>query len=137
MKKTIFIILSCFAWNLSSAPGRAELCIVESKSINPYEAIFKAICEYESRNDTNAYNKEEDAVGIVQIRPIRILHFNQLSGKNYQLYEMHDPVKSKEVFMYFAQRLHNPDLVIRKWNGSGPKTYEYLKKIQEILVKSN
>jgi len=136
MKRAIFIILLFFAWRVSSAPGRAEMYLPMGKVINPYECLFKAICEYESRNDSNAYNEKENAVGITQIRPIRILDYNIRTGKNYQLEEMYDVSKSREIFMYYAQKLENPELIIRKWNGSGEKTYEYLKEIQKIIDRN-
>ena len=98
-----------------------------------YENIWHAVCVIESSGNPLAYNLEENAVGISQIRQIRIDDYNNRTGKNYQLIEMYDPVKSKEVFMYFANLLKDPDLIIRKWNGSGPMTYVYLKKVQNVL----
>jgi hypothetical protein len=133
MKRILFVILLFFTIIVSSSPGRVEMWIVIPKAINQHEAIWKAICQYESKNYPMAYNKRENAVGIAQIRPIRIKDYNQRTGKTYQLNEMYDTSKSKEVFMYYASKLQNPDKIIRKWNGSGPKTYEYLKKIKQIM----
>ena len=128
MKRTIFIILLCFAWNLSSAPGRAELVILTSESINPYERIWEAICEHETSNDSTAYNEIEQAVGIAQIRPIRLKDYNIRSGNRYRLEEMYEVNKSKAVFMFYAQKIHNTDRIIRLWNGRGPTNLRIFEK---------
>jgi len=98
-----------------------------------YDQIWQAVCMVESSGNPLAYNLKENAVGISQIRQIRIDEYNQRTGKDYKLIEMYDVEKSKEVFMYYAHLLKDPDLIIRKWNGSGPMTYIYLTKVKEKL----
>jgi len=127
-------IIFIFMFVHRTAPNIKEFVILKAETINPYESIWEAVCEVESKNDPTAYNEKENAVGIAQIRPIRIRDYNERTGKNYSLDEMYDPVKSKEVFMYFAQKLQNPSRIIRKWNGSGPMTLIYMEK---VLIEMN
>ncbi len=136
MKKINLIILFAFISLICKAPDIKMFIIHKIENINPYEHIWKAICEYESKNDPLAWNEKENAVGIAQIRPIRLLDYNRRTGKNYSLKEMHDIKKSREVFMYYAHRLKHPEKIIRKWNGSGPKTITYLHEIQKIINKN-
>jgi hypothetical protein len=71
---------------------------------------------------------EEQAVGISQIRPCRVIHFNELTGKHYMPWDCFNPAISKEIFMYFA----TPDLegTARGWNGSGKMTDNYWEQIK-------
>lgn len=133
MKLTIFLILFTL---ICQVPAKMTLLIRMSEKIQPYEKIWLAVCQVESRMDPMAYNPKEQATGISQIRPIRIKDYNQRTGKNYKLSEMFDPIKSKEVFMYYACKLEDPDLLTRKWNGSGKQTYKYLSKVR-VVLKSN
>jgi len=137
MKKLIFAIILCFIWTNIPSPGHAKIYISQPKFESPYEAIWEAICQYESRNDPMAYNPKEDAVGIAQIRPIRIKDYNERTGKNYKLVEMYDVEKSKEVFMHYATHLHHRNKIIRKWNGSGPQSYKYLAEILKIIEENS
>jgi hypothetical protein len=125
----LFILLTIIV----HAPIYSYLPIIVSEPTQPYEAIWRAVCQVESSNDPLAYNKNEHAVGIAQIRQCRVDDFNKQTGKNYKLQEMYCPVKSKEVFLFFADKLQTPDLIIRKWNGSGVKTYSYLAKVQGVI----
>lgn len=136
MKK--IIILMCIAFLIPLAglsPANETLYIQKATPIQPLEHIWLAVCMVESSGNPLAYNSSEKAVGIAQIRQIRITDFNKQTGKSYQLKEMYDPKKSKEVFMFFALKIgeENTDIVIRKWNGSGRKTYEYLAKVKKQI----
>lgn len=127
---TILIIFLLFAIKLYG-PEYRTLIIIADVSINPYEALFKAVCAVESSGDPLAYNKAENAVGIAQIRQIRIKDYNQRTGHNYKLVEMFNPEKAKSVFLYYASR-HKPceyEHIARSWNGSGPMTVIYWNKV--------
>jgi hypothetical protein len=94
----------------------------------------------ESNNNENAYNSKENAVGLIQIRQIRIADYNRKTGRGYKLKEMYDPIKSKSVFMYYAVEIgaDNPEKIIRCWNGGdrGMKkrsTIAYYKKVLKYL----
>jgi len=106
----------------------------ESQPTNPYQKMIYAIGMVECSLDTLAYNPDEDAVGYFQIRPIRLQDYNKRTGSNYTLQEMYDYYKAEKVFLYYAELLKDPDLIIRKWNGSGPMTYEYLKKVKKYML---
>ena len=119
-------------------PENRCLYIETPAKIQPYEAIWKAICLFESNNDPYAYHMEADgwpAVGIAQIRWCRLKSYNELTGHKYQMRDMYDPQKSKQVFMYFANEIgpYDLDRIVRNWNGSGPLTYKYLKQIKNLL----
>ena len=110
-----------------------------------FEPLAKAVFHWETRGsmDTLSYNHREEACGPFQIRPIRLEHYNSLTGKNYTLKEMYDYKKAKEVFMYFATHDRRGRLtpnksfetIAKEWNGSGPMTIEYWKNVKIILNK--
>lgn len=139
MKKLVCLLMIMLLW-LYHLPAKAPEypCIPMFSypvKVDPYERIWNAVCMEESRMNPWAHNIMENAVGISQIREVRIEEYNRLSGKNYQLHEMFDAVKSREVFMYYAHRIgwRDEDLIIRKWNGSGPMTLKYLKRVKKYL----
>lgn len=82
-----------------------------------------------------AYNEEENAVGLLQIRQVRIDDYNRRTGSNLTLGQMYDVGLSVMVFMYYAS-LENPnnlEKISKAWNGSGPMTELYWKRIKEYL----
>ena len=116
-------------------PERNTLTIITNSAINPFEALFKAVCDVESAGNALGYNKDKNAIGIVQIRQIRIKDYNRRTGHNYKLIEMFNPEKAKSVFMYYASK-YNPcdyEHIARSWNGSGPLTKIYWNKIKSKL----
>lgn len=134
MKKLFVILflpmtLSCFA---PSLPG--EFVLIPER-INPFEKLLEAVIITESNGNLLAYNEKEEAVGCLQIRQCRVDHFNQLSGKSYTLQDMYDYNKAVEVFMLFAQRLQDPEKIVKRWNGSGPMTTVYWNKVKIILKR--
>lgn len=117
------------------APSAKYLCVEVSEKINPFDIALKAIGIYESKGDILAYNPLEEACGIYQIRPIRLLDYNQRTGKNYQQQDLFREDISREIFMYYAQRIgpYEIDKAIKQWNGSGPATEVYLNEIKGII----
>ena len=105
----------------------------EVKPPHPYQEMIYAIGMVECGLDTLAYNPDEDAVGYFQIRPIRLRDYIRRTGSDYVLEDMYDYYKAEEVFLYYAEMIKETDLIIRKWNGSGPMTYEYLKKVKKHM----
>lgn len=130
MTMTVILI---FVFMVCTAPEWRVLYIHRTEPINPYELIWKGVYMVESGGNPKAYNAKEQAVGLGQVRPIRLRDFNRQTGKHYTMKDMYDPVRNKEVFMYFAVKLEDPNLIIRKWNGSGPMTYVYLKKVKKEM----
>jgi hypothetical protein len=89
----------------------------------------------ESMGNPMFYNELENAVGIFQIRQVRVDDYNRRTGSNYTLKDMWDIKKSEKVFLYFAS-LHKPhelERISKSWNGSGPLTEIYWKKIKVFL----
>ena len=97
------------------------------------ELTWKAVCVIESRNNPKAINKSEQAYGIVQVRQIRLDDYFQRTGIRYTLTEMLDTVKAKEVFMYYANILMDPETISRRWNGSGEMTTTYWNLVKKHL----
>jgi hypothetical protein len=119
------------------APDLNELAIIKSYPVDLYDKLIRAVIEVESRGDSLAFNPVEQAYGIMQIRPIRLLDYNQRTGKNYKMKDCFRPEISKEIFLYYAKAIGYPDYerISRSWNGSGVKTLEYWDKVKASLNK--
>ena len=108
--------------------------------------LVDAIIYVESRNSPNAWNKREDACGVLQIRPIMINDVNRiLSKKNtpkvYTLNDRWNKTKSIEIF-YIIQEYYSPngtpERIARVWNGGPngykkPQTLAYWHKVKKQL----
>ena len=132
---TILSILMLFSLSLK-APSDTRAVIIQPEAIQPYEAIWNAVCKVESNNDPFVIGDKhlrQYSYGIAQIRQIRLDDYYDKTGIRYTTKEMFDPAKSKEVFMYFMMQYNDTDYAIRKWNGSGIKTYAYLNKVKKHL----
>ena len=135
MTLTIFLIAITIR---AFCPEYRTLIIPESERINPFENIFKAVCRVESNGDSKAYHMEKDghpAIGIAQIREIRVREYNRLTGADYKLSDMYSPEISRKVFMFYAQSygVYRMDEFIRSWNGKGKATIKYLAKVKKQL----
>ena len=138
MRKSVLITTLIFASAMILyAPSIERMLYVKKASaINPYEKLFEACAKVESANNPIAINIKEQAYGIVQVRQIRLDDFNQRTGKHYKLKDMLDIKKSKEVFMHYAKLYERTELetIARRWNGSGPKTLVYWKKVKQHIL---
>jgi len=96
----------------------------------------------ESNHDSTRINHKEDAVGIMQVRPIMILDLNRINGfEKYKLADRYSVSKSVEMFMDY-QNHYNPEMdfevAARIWNG-GPNghkksvTIKYWNKVQKRI----
>lgn len=94
---------------------------------NSRDNLLLAIMHEESRYNTRAHNVKENALGILQIRPIMIDEANRIlkiQGKSHEftLQDRLDSLKSVEVY-YLVQNFHNPEYEPQKaariWNGRG------------------
>lgn len=108
--------------------------------------LVDAVMYVESRNNPNAWNKREDACGVLQIRPIMINDVNRiLSKKNtpkvYTLNDRWNKTKSIEIF-YIIQEYYSPngtpERIARVWNGGPngykkPQTLAYWHKVKKQL----
>lgn len=132
MRRIALIILILFLSLKAYSPIIKVVYISTPESINQYNRLFKAICRVESSGNILAYNSEENACGVAQIRSVRILHYNRLTGKDYSLEDCYSPEVSKEVFLFFAQG-KTFEKAAKDWNGHGVKTIAYWNKVKKYL----
>ncbi len=128
---SIFVLLSLSA----AAPDLRGTVIIVTEPVSPYEKLMNAIIRVESAGDTLAINCDEEAIGAFQIRPIRLLDYNQRTGKNYKEDDLYNIEISKEIFLYYAKKLgyHNFETIAKSWNGSGKSTVAYWQKVKSYL----
>jgi len=111
--------------------------IIDAKDTN----LIDAIIHVESRGDSTAHNKREDAVGVLQIRPIMLREVNRLLGYDkYTLKDRWSKAKSIEMFEVIREHTTNPtdEKLARNWNGGWngykkPSTLKYWNKVKEQL----
>jgi len=117
------------------APGSNHFIISGSPGINPFSVLMYATAMVETMGNPLAYNELENAVGIFQIRQVRIDEYNRRTGSNIALSEMYDTQLSEKVFLYFASHYgpYKLEKIAKSWNGSGPMTELYWKRIKEYL----
>jgi hypothetical protein len=134
MKKILFIFFVLITQK-AIAPDAKIITINQTNPVNIYDRLIRAIIFVESGGDTLAYNPLEDAYGAFQIRPIRLLDYNQRTGKNYSVKDCYRLDISKEIFLYYATRITSNDFetISRNWNGSGPLTLIYWHKVKTLL----
>ena len=77
----------------------------------------------------------EQATGAFQIRPIRLLDYNQRTGDSYKIEDCYNYDISKKIFLYYAMQIGFPkyETIARSWNGSGSTTLEYWEKVKSYL----
>ena len=113
------------------------------RSIPKRDKLVEAIIWVESRGDTLAYNKSEEALGCLQIRPIMLREVNRLLAKNdiqkvYTLKDRTSRSKSIEMFNVIRGHINNPtnERIARTWNGGynyGESTLKYWNKVKQKL----
>ena len=134
--KSIYIILVLFSFMLrATAPNTNSLTIVYPDPVEPYKKLIYAIGTVETMHDTLSYNPVEQAVGYFQIRPIRLQDYNRRTGSKYRLKDMYDYKISEKIFLYYADQIgpYNFEKIAKNWNGSGPRTNHYWKRIKKYL----
>mgnify|MGYP004701044973 CR=1 FL=1 len=106
----------------------------------PKDRLLSATIYVESRYETDAVKADENAVGILQIRPVMIRDVNRIckligDPRQYTLADRTDPDKSIEIW-YLVQGYYNPEYNLRLaclvWNGRGKDgkgSKDYLEKI--------
>jgi hypothetical protein len=117
------------------APDSNTITVIKEPAFQPYSKLLYATAMVETMGNSLAYNEFENAVGIYQIRQVRIDDYNRRTGSNHSLTEMFDPLLSKKIFLYYASRYepHELEKIAKAWNGSGPMTELYWKRIREYL----
>ena len=94
----------------------------------PYEQTFLAIVAQESGGNPHALNVHENAVGILQIRPVMVDDCNRIVGYiRWTLADRTNPAKSREMYDCFQKHHTHPgdgsEQWARRWNG-GPRGTE-------------
>ena len=143
---TAAIIFSIYTYDAIAKVEIVEITHVEEikEEVVKVPNLVKAIIYVESRDNDSAYNKSEDAVGCLQIRPIMVREVNRLlkkrkSSKQYTLLDRWDRQKSIEMFLVFTKNISKLEAKARCWNG-GPKgmnrsaTIKYWNKVKKELI---
>lgn len=104
------------------------------------EITLQSIITVESKGDASAYNAKEDAVGILQIRPIMLRHANKIIGfEKYTLDDRWSKDKSIEIF-WTVQEYYNPDIDLEQachlWNAGIPnkRKWEITEKYRNLVL---
>jgi hypothetical protein len=134
-RKTIIGLALLIITVKASAPARDGILFPAGDPVKPFKKLIWAIGMVETKLDTLAYNPVEEAVGFFQIRPIRVEDYNTRTGSSVKMNELYDYKVSEKIFLYYAN-LYGPgnfELIARRWNGSGPKTYHYWNRVKKLL----
>ena len=135
---SLTLIISLFCVSLI-APPSPVITIIGVDAVRPYEALWTATCKVESSFDTLAIGDKHlknKSYGIAQIRQSRLDDYYRQTGVRYTTRDMFNPVKSKEVFMFYASG-YDLECIARRWNG-GPDGMEKTSTIKYWdLINSN
>jgi hypothetical protein len=133
--KSLLIVFFSFYSFRASAPEIKVAYIRVSDRIDVFDKLIKAVVLVESFGDTMACNILEQATGAFQIRPIRLLDYNQRTGDSYKIEDCYNYEISKKIFLYYAMQIGFPkyETIARSWNGSGSTTLEYWEKVKSYL----
>ena len=117
------------------APGSFSFIIIAARPAEPFQRLINAIGMVETKNDTLAYNPDEQAVGYFQIRPIRLVDYNARTGNDYSSCDLFNYEISEKIFLYYASHIgpYDFECIARSWNGSGKSTIEYWKQVKKFL----
>ena len=124
----------CLGLTLAISLGGVARC-------SPVDPLVLAIIQVESGGDTLAHNIKEDAVGVLQIRPIMVAEVNRLIGKDsFTLSDRWSVHKSISMFNVIRSHTKNPtnEKLARNWNGGwkGYKkksTLKYWNRVKKLL----
>ena len=108
------------------------------------KSLVDALILVESAGNPKAFNKKENAVGCLQIRPVMVREVNRIlrkqkSEQRFTKEDRWDCGKSKEMFYIWVRYHHNfssDEKIARNWNG-GPRGYKkqstehYWNKVQK------
>lgn len=136
LKKINIVLFILISFSLRvSAPSVKMLSIFDKEPAEPYRQLAFAVAMVETKGDTLAYNPREEALGIFQIRPIRLIDYNKRTGSNYTRKDLLNYKISEKIFLYYADQIgpYNLELIARKWNGSGHLTTNYWSRIKQYL----
>ena len=132
MKKAILMSILAMVTLAGFAPERKTLIIQTGQRIDPYAKIWEAVKWVETRN-RDTINYHEQAYGRGQIRRDKLKDYNKANGTKYRLTDCMNEKTSKKIFYWHMRQYDDKMLAVRRWNGSGPKSYEYLNKVKKRL----
>jgi len=147
MKTILITLLLCITLQ-SFAPNISHFKRVkltnEQKVLSHKEKIIKAIIIKESGGNSVAYNKHEDAVGILQLKKIYVLEVNRISNQNYKYIDRWDIDKSVRMFILMANHYvptYSLDSLCALHNGGGLTKYDFIitkkyKQDIELILKT-
>ena len=104
----------------NSITSKNKLSMLSEKSVSEwqYERLFLAIYRVESGCDSMKINRDEMAVGGLQIRRILLEDYYQRTGKRVLLHETYKLKVSKEIFAFYTEVYGpDPERIARCWNG--------------------
>ena len=130
------LITTLLFLELSAPSAEYYPVILMEEPLNNLEAIWWGVCKIESNHNSDVWiidTNGKPSIGIAQIQQSRVDHFNRLTGKDYKHEDCFDAEISKEIFMFFARRIGNEEQLIKSWNGSGPMTEIYYRKVLRHL----
>ena len=132
--RVYLIAVICISMSTKSTPP-TESTIPEVK----VDRLVEALMMVESGGDSLAYNSSEDAVGVLQIRPIMVREVNRiLATDSFTLKDRWS--KTKSIAMFNVLRSHlkgaSDEKLARTWNGGYKEkkaTLKYWAKVKKFL----
>lgn len=115
------------------APAEKMIYITRDEGINPFAPLWEAVKFVETGVNPDTINIVEQAYGPGQIRQVKLDDFNKAAGKSYSLNDCFSEVVSREIFMWHCSGYSDLETAARRWNGSGPMTHEYWRKVERQL----
>ncbi len=135
LKKLVLITVLLSLTISAMAPSWTSFVIFRSSPIEPYKSLIHAIGIVETKCDTFSYNPVEQATGYFQIRPVRLQDYNKRTGSHYRMKDLYSYKISERIFLYYASQVgpYDPEKIAMRWNGSGPKTIHYWKRVKKLI----
>lgn len=140
MRKLTLLLLFLILLNIEAKNlfPKAKYTFIPNETIE-----ILAIMKRESNFDRKALNLKENAVGVLQIRPIMIREVNNIQDSiKYKLSDRYSIKKSIEIYRIYQSK-HNKfnhfETACRIWNGgqkgmSKSTTISYFKKVNDIYT---
>lgn len=135
LKRIILISLMIPVPALVLAPGINALYILKAELIDRWLPVWQAVKYVESRNIAHMVNITEGAYGCAQIRQEKLNDFNRATGHYYLLKDCLRESVSYEVFRWHCAGFRDPVVAVKRWNGRGPGSENYWRKVRKQLIK--
>jgi hypothetical protein len=134
MKRLILLMILLSAAAGLYAPAEKMIYITMDEGINPFAPLWEAVKFVETGVNPDTINIVEQAYGPGQIRQVKLDDFNEAQGKEtYTLTDCMNETVAREIFMWHCSAYSDLETAARRWNGSGPMTEEYWRKVERQL----